>query len=322
MAKRSLDEVGFIDAPPTSKRPKLSPPPTPPQQEIRHAVVPDVLIQRAGIIQMSKRTDAPFRLDDRGDVDCSLDWCTYSHFEYTKVQTRGLQLRVIEIYLTPDKLVFPQSVAIFNGFVIFEHGLDKIKGRIPFLSAWVRYEFTIVEDLAARAHPANDGFIQCVIIKCRWKLPTLDDQLLSDLLVETGVAVSQEALDCVRTGIVKHGGYDEITDTYDPKVLLSSLQEPKDASKLQNSPYMILRYCAPSVLIYGHANTVRTSYSALMDISKCLLSTTWYYLFFQWFKRMPETLLPQESRFLRELSLADLTTVKTYFCIQPFERIH
>lgn len=311
MAKRSSGEVDGLDEAPEAKRPKLSP------QRASASAVPDALVQRTGIIEMSRKADAPFRIDNRGDVDCSLDWCTYTNKEYSKTPTKGMTLRVIEVHLTSDKVVFPPSVPMFNGFVIFTHGIDKIKGRIPFLSSWVQYEFTIVEDKSAKYHPADDGLVQCNIIKCRWKIPVLDDQRLVELLAETGVAVSQEDIDIVRTGVVKYGGYDEDTDTYDPKAVVASLPDPKNSLKLQNSTYMILRYCATAVLLFGHSNTIRTSYVALVEISKCLLSANWYFLFFQWFKRMPGTFLPQESRFLRELSLDDLSTVKNYFCIQP-----
>jgi len=256
-------------------------------------------------------------MDDRGEVDCALDWCSFTPTETTKTaKPRTTGLRIIELYLTPDKVVFPQSIATFGSFVIFEHGLDKIKGHIPFLSPWVRYEFTIADDLAVREHAPNDGMRQCVIINCRWRIPLLDDQMLSDLLTDAGAVTGQETLDCVRAGIVKRGGYDEATDTYNPKAILDSLPET-DRLKIQNSPYMILRYCAPSVLLYGHSSTTRTSYSTLKALSQCLLSSAWYQLFFQWFKRMPETLLPQESRFLRELAVSDLPIVKRYFCIQP-----
>ncbi len=312
MAKRGIEEIGNIDDPPNAKRQKTSP------QE------PDILVQRAGIIQVSKKADAPFRIDERGDVDCSIDWCTYTSPEYKKTSTKGLPLSIIETYITADKLVFPQTITLFgSGFVIFQyetpdHEMYKIKGSTPFLSPWVKYEFTIVEDKSPRASSYSSAyaFKEYVIVKCRWRVPTLDDQNLSDLLSETGVAIGHDVLDTVRTAVISRGGYNEDTGTYNPKVVLSVLQDPKDLFKLQNSVYMVLRYCAPAVLIYGHTNTSRTSYSSLMAISNCLLSSTWYHLFFQWFKRMPETLLPQESRFLRELSLSDLPTVQNYFCIQ------
>jgi energy-coupling factor transporter ATP-binding protein EcfA2 len=314
MSKRSFSDIQDTDPPPEDDDDVDPPPPSP---GVKRPKI-DLLTQLSGIIQMTKTADAPFRMDDQGDIDCALDWCTYTHPDHKRTFiAKGQPLKIIEVYLTADVLVYPQSITVFNGSVIFEAGMmDRIKGNIPFLSPWVKYEFTVAEDKNPRTYPGSDSHNHYNIVKCRWKLPELNDELLVQLLSETGVAISQESVDAVRTTIVKNNGYNQDNDVYDPKVVQASLQDPKDAIKFQNSLYMILRYCPSAILLYGHANTARTSYSTLMAINKCLLSSNWYHLFFQWFKRMPETLLPQESRFLRELAIEDLPVVKKYFCIQ------
>src|SRR5690348_10636556 len=109
MAKRGIDEVGIVE----NSNPKR-------QKTGEGGIdITNELIQRASIVEMAKRADAPFRIDERGDVDCALDWSTYSHPDYKKVPNRTKNRHIIQIHLTVDKIIYPTTVATFNGFVIF-----------------------------------------------------------------------------------------------------------------------------------------------------------------------------------------------------------